>query len=114
MLFNFQLGELEEVDQVTAILPVSFSSSAPPLPPPQSDFTVAPKSTIASPLLSYDLMISVDNFALVRASLATMHAEVLRTIKRKDVGDRFKIDVIYNLMRGYKFDFSLFKKINKE
>ena len=58
-------------------------------------------------------MISGDNFALVRASLATMHAEVLRTIKRKDVGDRSKIDVIYNLMRGYKFDFSLFKNIIK-
>jgi hypothetical protein len=59
-------------------------------------------------------MISVDNFALVRASLATMHAEVLKTIRRKDVGDRSKIDIINNLIKGYKFDYSPFKKIVRE
>ncbi len=63
-----------------------------------------PSSTVAQPIinkLSYtSLNISVDNFALLRASLACMHAKVLNTIKRKDVGDRTKIDIIFNLMKG--------------
>ena len=61
-----------------------------------------PSSTVAQPIitkLSYtSLNISVDNFALLRASLACMHAKVLNTIKRKDIGDRTKIDIIFNLL----------------
>ena len=101
------------------ILPVITSSSsstqAPPQVPTSSDFTVATKSPFMNRILSYDyLQISVDNFALVRASLACMHAEVLRTIKRNDVNDRFKIDTIHELIKRYKFDFSLFKKIDRD
>jgi len=110
---------------VLADMPVSttttttFTSSSAPAPPPPRplasttslDVTVAVNTPIINHVLSYDLMISVDNFAVVRGSLATMHAEVLRTIKRNDVDDRTKINVISNLMKHYKFDFSLFKKV---
>jgi predicted DNA binding protein len=98
----------------------SCSSSTPPPPPqqvpPSSDFVTVATDTPSSikRILSYDLQISVDNFALVRASLASMHAEVLRTIKRNDVNDRFKIDTIHNLIKRYKFNFSLFKKIDRD
>ncbi len=61
---------------------------------------------------SYNMLISIENFALLRGSLASMHAEVFRTIKRTDVNDRAKIEVIFRLMKGYKFDFSLFKKLD--
>jgi len=99
----------------------SCSSSPPPpppqqVPPPSSDCVTVATDTPSSinRILSYDLQISVDNFALVRASLASMHAEVLRTIKRNDVNDRFKIDTIHDLIKRYKFDFSPFKKIDRD